>query len=267
MSKAPKHKAEKPAEEMNDKVNEAFSHLTDDGRGGFEAINADVQAFPFIRVLQQLSPQCKKNKPEYIEGAEPGMFYNNVTNITITPPMKVVVGRFDRTFIEWKPDRGGFVAAHVPEDFERRLRAGEFRRNERGQYYDPETDNIFQDTYVYYVLLPEMLEEGICLLSLSSTQLKEARRWNRLLTSTFIPGTGRRALPYHMVWSLTTPEQSNDKGDWFGLKVDFVGFVNPQTLELVTEERKMLPSAKPDYKLLEAAIDTQAEIADDDQPF
>lgn len=263
----------------NINMENTFAHLDmGDGLGGFEGINSDTIAFPFIKILQSLSPQLKKSKAEYIEGAEPGMLYNNVTNKCYKPPVEVVVGRFDRYFVEWKPERGGFCGAHTPEDVARMAATGFLKANERGQYFDQESRNVFQETYVYYIVFPNDMEAGVCLLSLSSTQLREARRWNRLLVSTYVPGTNRRAQPYFMKWALTTPEMSNDKGDWNGFKVDFAGFVNPETLQMVCEERKALPSTvKADLALLEAppaydgppTYDTSRAARDDDEdcPF
>lgn len=230
-----------------------FDHLQGDGLGGFEDMGADTIAFPFIKILQQLSPQCKKNKPEYIADAEPGMLYNNVTNTVFETPVEVVVGRFDHYYIAWKPERAGYAGAQSPEEIVARMQNGSLKRDDNNRIYDPETKYTYSETYLYYVVFPDNMEEGVCLLSLSSTQLKEAKRWNRLLLSTFLPGTNRRAQPYFMRWNITTPEMSNDKGDWFGFKIDFAGFVNKETLELVCDERKALPATtKPDLALLEA---------------
>lgn len=233
---------------------EDYSHLFDDGMGGFEGLTSDVVAFPFIRILQSLSPQCKRTDPNYIAGAGEGMFFNNVNNRIMEPPVEAVVGRFDRYFIEWKPNRGGFVQAHSPEAVAHMEATGEAHRNERGLLITG-AGNELADTYTYYLVFPEYIEDGICLLCLSSTQLKEARRWNRLLTSTFIPGTGKKALPYFMKWSLTTVSMSNEKGSWAGLRVDFAGFVGKQTLQVVTEERKTLPTSEQrlDFTALEAS--------------
>lgn len=238
---------------------EDYSHLFDDGLGGFESLSADVVAFPFIRILQSLSPQCKRTDPNHIPGAEEGMFLNNINNRVIEPPVDVVVGRFDRYFIEWKPNRGGFVQAHAPEIVAQMEATGELHRNEKNKLIS-RTGNEFVDTYTYYIVFPYYIEDGICLLCLSSTQLKEARRWNRLLTSTFIPGTGRKALPYFMKWTLTTVPMSNDQGSWAGLHVEFAGFVGKETLQLVTEERKALPTPEQrlDFTALEAGDASEA---------
>src|SRR4051812_45080055 len=39
----------------------------------------DDLAIPFLRVLQDLSPQVKKKDEAYVEGAEVGMFYESAT--------------------------------------------------------------------------------------------------------------------------------------------------------------------------------------------
>ena len=80
---------------------EDYSHLFDDGLGGFESLSADVVAFPFIRILQSLSPQCKRTDPNHIPGAEEGMFLNNINNRVIEPPVDVVVGRFEIGRASW----------------------------------------------------------------------------------------------------------------------------------------------------------------------
>jgi len=50
-----------------------------DSLEGFEDISTQTMAIPFIRVLQTLSPQLNKKKPEYVEEAQEGMFFNTVT--------------------------------------------------------------------------------------------------------------------------------------------------------------------------------------------
>ena len=46
---------------------------------GSEDVTIDDLTIPRVDIIQDLSPQHKKNKPEYIEGAEVGMLFNTVT--------------------------------------------------------------------------------------------------------------------------------------------------------------------------------------------
>lgn len=233
-----------------------FSFLNDDGLGGYGQLNHDVMSFPFLRVIQDLSPQIKETKPEYIEGARPGMVFNTITNhiwdVNKGEPLRFIVGKFERYFIEWKPNRGGFAGAHDPLEIQRMLDSNRLMIDD-GRIVDPSNGNVYSDTFVYYVLLPDFMEEGVCLLSLSSSQLKVARKFNRNLMSTTIPGTRQRALPHHMIFKLTTPIVKNDKGEWHSVKIDFDEFVNPTIFLDVTEARKELPEARPDLRALEGS--------------
>ena len=60
-------------------------------------------AIPFVRVLQNGSPQVNKQKGEYVEGAEPGKLYNTVTNGLYdgTKGILVVPCAYVKKFIEW----------------------------------------------------------------------------------------------------------------------------------------------------------------------
>jgi hypothetical protein len=226
---------------------------------GYEGLDMSTMAIPFIRIIQALSPQLKKNKPEFIAGAECGDVCNSITGKTYKLPLKVVVGKFERLFIEWKPMRGGYVAAHNPETIENNPK---YTMNEKYQLVDPDTKNEFIDTYMYYVVLPDYMEDGICVMSMSSTQLKEARKLNRLLMTTYIPGTTKKALPHFMVWDFTSLEMSNDKGDWYTPSFKFDTFVSQAQLDHVVDERKALPDKRVDF----AQLDETAGKTDEAQP-
>lgn len=231
-------------------IEDTFAHFEDavDDKSGFENITLETTAIPFIKVLQDLSPQLKKSKPEFIPEAEAGMLFNSVSDKLYKAPLRVVIGKFERYFIEWKPNRGPFVASHLPEAVELNRR---LMRDENFRLFDPSTNNTFSDTYVYYVIFPDYLEEGVCIISLASSSIKEAKKLNRNLLSTVIPGTTRRALPYFMIWDLNVVEESNDKGSWYGPRFTFNSFVSQEQLDYVVKERKALPNRTLDMKMLE----------------
>ena len=221
----------------------------------------DTMAVPFIRIIQALSPQLKKSKSEYVEGAEEGMLFNSVSGALYEGPLRIVVGKFERFYIEWKPNRGGFVANHEPKNFEAKV-LPRLIRNEKNKLVDPHTGNEYNDTYIYYVLLPDYIGEGVCIFATNPSYLKEARKLNRLLRTTTIPGTTKRALPHFMIWNLETVEMSNDQGDWFGPKFTFEQFVTPDQLEYVVEERKELPDKRVDYAQIEENAGKESDNED-----
>jgi len=215
---------------------------------GFEGINMNTMAIPFIRILQTMSPQLKKSKSEYIAEAEEGDIVNSVTGRIYNRPLKFVAIKYDQLFIEWKPNRGGFVQAHMPEDVTLR---NDLVLTEDYKLIDPKTNNEFVDTYMYYIIMPDYVEDGVCLLSLQSTQIKEAKKLNRLMKNTFIPRSRTKAAPHTIVFSLDTTEESNDKGDWIGLRFSYETFITPDLLAEVKTERIALPDKKVDLTLLE----------------
>lgn len=225
---------------------------------GFEDINLDTISIPFIRILQDLSPQLKNKKAEYVEGAESGMIFNTVNEALYDAPLKFVVGKFERYYIEWKPNRGPFVAQHLPENVERRM--NEFARDDKNKLFHVQTGNYFVETYIYYVLLPDYLNEGVCLITMASSQIKEAKKLNRALTTTCIPGSTKRALPYFMVWKMAVVEMSNDQGAWWGPKIRLDSFVGQDMLGNIVKERKALPDKKADLAMIE---DRPADDGDD----
>ena len=219
---------------------------------GFEDINGNTMAVPFVRILQKLSPQLNKQKPEYIQGAEEGDWFNSTTKEVYGPTINVVVLKFERIYIEWKPNRGGFVGYHTPENAERVAADTTFGN------WKTKDGNELVENYVYMILIEGHEAEGIVVLSLSSSGIKMAREWNRLMT-THIMENGVRAKPYYLVWKLESDYKENEKGSWYMPKAKFVRYINDAQYALASTERKALPSKKVDYAQIEDknnAIDT-----------
>lgn len=217
-----------------------------DTAAGFEDISMDTMAIPFIQILQKGSPQVNKQKPEYIAGAEAGMFYNSVTKKVYGAAIDVIVLSFQHIYTEWKPNRGGFVARHTFEEGERlatdRAVFGKFKTAE---------GNDLIENYVYFVLVVGHEAEGAAVMSLASSNIGAAKTWNRLMVSTVMPN-GKKALPHWLVFHVATVYAENDKGDWFKLDVKGAGYVNKGQYEIVTPERMALPGRSVDYAQIDA---------------
>jgi len=224
---------------------------------GFEEISTATMAIPFVRILQSLSPQLKKQKPEYIAEAEEGMFFNTVTKQLYKNSIKVIVLKFERVFIEWQPERGGFVTYHSPENAERLAVDKTFGK------WKTEGGNSLQENYAYFCLVVGKEEEGVVVLSLASTFIKIAKEWNRLMT-THIMDNGERALPYYVVWKLKTEYTENDKGNWYTFKVLMDSYINQKQHGVIVPERKALPSRQMDYAQIED-ISARGETAGEEE--
>lgn len=230
------------------KENLDYSKLMEGMDGaGFEEVGLDTMAIPFIRIIQELSPQMRKAKPEFNPDAEEGMFVNTVSGKLYPSPIRVIIGKFQRTFLEWGTTRGNLKGVHTPESIEL---STDLMRNEKNQLVDPATNHTFQDCYTYYVLNVDDMDEGICIVSCVSTNIKEARKLNRNLMHTLLPDSNKRALPYFMVWEVSSVDMSNDEGEWKGISFKFHSFVSQAQLTAVVAEREQIPHRRVDYAQL-----------------
>lgn len=221
-----------------------------DGGLGFEDAGRESYAIPFLRILQQLSPQCKKSEPEYIKGAEEGDFFNTVTGEVFPNEkggIKFVPAYYIRKFNLWEPrgSGGGFKGSLSSADGEALLL--QCTRNDKNQDITPD-GLILMDTREHYGLTVD--EEGNfrpVLLPLSSTQIKESKKWMTLAQGIQLPN--RQPAPmFSQIYQLTTISKSNEEGSWAVLKVDLIGWVQDQELYSAAKQfREMVKSgaAKP----------------------
>jgi len=241
-----KKKPDKEKEDMD------FLKGAEDNLDGFEEINAATMAIPFIKLAQKLTPETKKNKAQFIRGLEEGNFFNSVTKEIYGDEVNLIVLKFERIYIEWLPKREGFVDYHSVE------RAEQIAEDKTFGKWKTKSGNLLQENYVYFVLAEDHVDEGPAVLSLSSTQIKKAKEWNRLMT-THIMDNGRRALPYYIVWNVSTVPMTNDQGDWFGLSITFDRYINKNEYEVLQPERKALPDKRVDYAQIEGRVDEDAD--------
>ena len=93
----------------------ALTDMDFGGVDGFSGVDSTTSSVPFIKLMQAISPELNKKKPEYVEGAQSGMFINNITKEAYGEVLRIIPVLFERVYVEWLPDRGGFVAQHSLE--------------------------------------------------------------------------------------------------------------------------------------------------------
>ncbi len=83
---------------------------------GWDDTDRDDFSIPWIKQLQQLSPECQEGEDEYVDGAKPGLLFHTVTKQLFTT-LDVVVCKRERLYVEWIPQDqgGGFVGIHDRE--------------------------------------------------------------------------------------------------------------------------------------------------------
>jgi len=211
---------------------------------GFEDLNSQTMAIPFLKLAQDLTPETKKAKPVFIQGLEPGMFFNSVTKKIYGNELKVIIIKFECIYIEWKPDRGGFVGYHSPEN------ARKLAVDQTFGAWKTKEGNDLQEYYTYYCLIVGEEHFGPIVYSMTSSAIKVAKQLNRALTTQMMDN-GKRALPYYLIFDLESVHVEKDANDWFLPKFTFDSYINKEQYEIIGSERKMLPDKPVDYALIE----------------
>ena len=181
-------------------------------------LSSDDVALPYLSILQDLSPQVKRQRPEFIEGAQTGMFYNNVTGEIFdgeNEGLMVVPCAYERRLVEWTPrEAGGGWVGDYPADSDILKRT---RPDDKGRPKLP-NGNIIVETAYHYVLVfnPDLSTWEQAVIAMKSTMLKANRRWNNLIVTSMIPGTDKQAPRFLYPYNLKTTLETRNDQSWFG---------------------------------------------------
>ena len=246
---------------------------------GLESVSASDLSIPYLRILAQLSPQVNKRDGAYVTGAEAGMIYNTVENTVYNGEdgVGIIPCYYRRVYVEWKPREkgGGFVSTYGVND----PIVNTTYRNDGGKDVLP-NGNILENTAEFYVLM--LTPDGSvkrCLITMTASQLKKARKWLTQMQTNTAKGKNGNMFVMPMMstlYNLSTVEERNDKGSWFGWEV-----AKGRTLNLGGDDDKSIfemavafgASVKAgEVKVKQEADDaaggsTSSRASDDDIPF
>lgn len=252
----------------------AIAQFEDFGGLGFEETTSQDMAIPFLRILAQLSPQVNKRDGEYVEGAEAGMLFNTVANCVYDGEKGVTVipCYYNRRYVEWAPREkgGGYFGSYKPDD----AIVNTTTKNERGEDILP-NGNILTNTAQFFVILIDSNGPQRCLITMSSSQLKKARKWVTQMNSLTAQGkNGPYTLPMMShKYQMTTVAESNDKGNWFGWDINKVGPLDlsnaeeKQMFEMAVDFSKKIAQGEVEVKETAPEQPAKAAQPDDEVPF
>ena len=238
------------------------SMFEQDQAGGMDQMGQGDFAMPFLRVLGQLSPEVNERDAKYVEGAKAGMIFNTVTKQAYdgVEGVNVIPCGYKREYVEWS-DRGEGTSAPVAIHS---VASGIINDATRGADYKDRlpNGNYLENTASYFVMLPDMQQ---ALITMKSTQLKVSRSWNSMMNSIKLQGKNGLFTPaaYSHVYKLSTVQQSNDKGTWFGWNIEKVGPVQDKNLY---EAAKQFASSVTNVEVKHGEGETKSK-AQDSVPF
>ncbi|MCI0551088.1 MAG: hypothetical protein L0287_09035, partial [Anaerolineae bacterium] len=195
----------------------ADESVFDTGRSeGLENVTARDLQIPRLTILQALSPQLQKAKPEFIKGAQAGQFCDvGMGEVFDAEQLHLLPVYFALVHLEWAPrgSGGGFVANHGTD----KSILSQCTKDDMGKMVLP-SGNYIAETATYYLL--NLSASGRrSFLPMASTQLRASRRWmTAIMGQRLKRKDGTEYLPpiYYRSWLASIAEQSNQKGAWFG---------------------------------------------------
>lgn len=166
---------------------------------GRENVESSDLVVPRLEIVQAISPCRKKSDPAYIEGAEEGMMFNNVTRELYGHEVTLIPVYFRKEWVIWKDRKkgGGFRGA-----FETQMDAQSALNS-----LDDGQDCEVQDTAQQFCLLVHAdgsMEEIV--VSMSKSKLKTSRKWNSLIRMQDLASFARS-------YKMTTVEETNKNNE------------------------------------------------------
>lgn len=184
------------------------------GKGVSTAIEDNV--VPLVYILQALSPQVQKKKEEYIDGAEAGMIWFRGTKDVVAGDegIPVVLCHWDKAWIEWMPNRGGYVARHAerPEDAVLTTDA----ENPKRKFWQRPNKNTVVETREHVVLVLDIFDRPTpFVIPMSGSNHQASKEWMTSCNRKIIPDTDLKAPLYGYIYRMKLKFRTNDQGDWF----------------------------------------------------
>ena len=246
-----------------------LSVVAQDQGKGLAAVDMESTAIPFLKILSSMSPQTKKQKSEYVEGAEEGMIFNTVTEETFdgTEGISVIPCYFEPVALEWS-DRGTGSSAPIVHPVDTPL-WDKTTKDAEGKSRLPQ-GTYLERTHNHYCLLTN--SEGLTsqvLISMKVSGLSKSRKWNSLVMSAKVKNGEQIINPpsWYYQYTLTTKPQSNDKGDWYSWDIKRGDVVSANQYEEGKRFHSAVKKGSVEVNYEQANESSGKDKPDTDNPF
>ncbi len=186
-----------------------------EGERGQENVGLEDLSIPRVDIIQSLSPQRKKNDPAYIEGAEEGLIFNNVTSRIYGNVISFVPVYYRKEWLLWKlqSEGGGFCGAYPNEQ--------EARNEMAVKGLNPEQHEIVDTAQQFgLVVMPDgQIDEVV--LSMAKSKMKVNRQLNTMIK---MSGGDR----FSRAYELKAVQVNGPKGDYYNFNVRSLGYISEE---------------------------------------
>lgn len=236
-------------------------NFEEDAEGHFQDLTQDDFALPFIKCLSNTSPEINT-----LEGARPGLILNSVTQELFDGKqgIEIIPCGYVRQYLEWKAVGSKYPVNIYPATSDI-LSKTHKKPNDNRDWLD--NGNYVENTANHYVMVvSEKIFPGLVVMK--NTQLKKSRQWNSMMqTNTAKRKDGSTYIkpPFSRIYRLSTVAESNDKGNWFGWKIDKVRDLDEKDLILYKSCKDFATSIKTGGVEIKHTDDKP--VVTDDVPF
>ena len=198
-----------------------------DAKLGFENIDQESLALPILKLLQNGSGEAQKRNANYVEGAEPGMFFNTVTRKLYDGDkgIQVIPCHYRLEYQEWA-DFG--TGSGRPENIYPASSdiLSKTTKDANGKDRLP-NGNYIQKTSQHFVIITDNSSAETALISMYSSQSKVSRKWNSMMMS--ITKNGKAGPytqpPFSHYYKISSVENTGKGNQWYGYNIVKVGEV------------------------------------------
>jgi len=203
-----------------------------DAKLGFENVDQESVALPILKLLQNGSAEAQRKHANYVEGAEPGMFFNTVTRRLYDGEKGILVlpCHYRLEYQEWA-DFG--TGSGRPEN----IYPGnsDILKDTTKDALNKDrlpNGNYIQKTGQHFVIILNEQSSETALISMSSTQAKVSRNWNSMMMS--ITKNGKEGPytppPFSHIYKITSVENTGKGNQWYGYNIQKVEEVTDANL-------------------------------------
>ncbi len=208
----------KASEKRKEAVPTETDFLDERSGEGFEGVKS---VLPRIKILHFTSPPVPEENPEHVEGAKAGMFFNTVTKKVYGKTLEMIPIKALSVWLEWAPQDlgGGFRGRRAPGSIP--VTGDMYRKMFTNE------GNEIKEALEIYGLIPDELDQGLVLLSLSGASIKHGINWGTKIGTVRLP-SGKIEPFFGSVWELVLCLNKNAMGQYYTL-----GVQNKTTVEWV----------------------------------
>lgn len=207
------------------------AHAKTSTGAGNENVKASDMTIPSIKLLQDLSPETKESKAEFVPGAKPGLILNTLDN-SLHQELVLVNLYYDHEYAVFRKRKfgGGFHGAFATEE-EALAKAREEGGGSTEMFEIVETGR-----HTVLIVDPKTGDMQPAILNMNSTKLKTSRRWNTELSQL---GGDR----FSSAWKMSGVEESNSKGTFYSFRIANIGWISDALYARAEEYYKQIKAS------------------------